>query len=432
MASPSSVSAPSKPRIALALSGGGFRASIFHLGVMRRLAELGWLERVDVLSTVSGGSLLGGFLALRWTAMLSKGGTPEAFNQVLARPFLDIITSQNFIRRWSMSLWRSPFRKLGDGTFTRSKLAAELYSKMFYDGRTCDALPARPYLILNAASLLSIRAWRFTRAGLGDSRIGHAKWGRKPLSIGEAAGASAAFPPVFPPPRIRVSDYTFGKPIYGEEPLPLRKYIPLSDGGVYDNLGVEAVQKATQLPGEGQPMPAAEFLVVSDAGYPAQYRFRNSGLPGLTEALLLYRVDDIAREQVCAQRRRDLVTRFSDPNSSLKGILVTLSSSLERLPPKALDEYSRHVPLGFQIPKQVRDRIRGIRTHLDRFNEIECEALMYHAYSLTDAVLWTHRLTCPPNYRVPDSPTPAWRVDFNASRVREWTDGLAKSHRLPG
>jgi NTE family protein len=417
------------PRLALALSGGGFRASLFHLGTLRRLAEEGWLDRVDVLSTVSGGSLLGGFLALRWQDMLAKGGTPDAFDATIVRPFLHIVTRTNFMQRWVAACWKVPFKKIGDSTFTRTKLAGALYSEMFYDRRTCVELPVRPYLVLNASSLLSIRAWRFTRAGLGDSRFGHAAWGSKPLSLGEAAGASAAFPPVFPPPRIRTSDYDFGKPIYNEEPLPRLKYVPLSDGGIYDNLGVEVVQKPTPLPGETQRLEPSEFLVISDAGYPAQYRFRNSGLPLLSEALLLYRVDDIAREQVSAQRRRDLVAKFQDSHGSLKGVLITLGSSLERLGPDRLSEYSRHVPAKFQIPRPLLALIRSIRTQLDRFTEIECDALMYQAYTLTDAVLWAYRLTCPERYRTAAIPAPRWKISFTSDVVEEWTRGLAKSNK---
>ena len=49
----------------LALAGGGYRASLFHLGVTRRLHELGALQQTTRLSSVSGGSILAGFLAHR-------------------------------------------------------------------------------------------------------------------------------------------------------------------------------------------------------------------------------------------------------------------------------------------------------------------------------------------------------------------------------
>lgn len=53
-------------RIGLALSGGGFRAAAFHLGVMRKLSAMNLLDRVDVFFCVSGGSIVGGFVACNW------------------------------------------------------------------------------------------------------------------------------------------------------------------------------------------------------------------------------------------------------------------------------------------------------------------------------------------------------------------------------
>ena len=49
-----------KLRLGLALSGGGVRAAVFHLGVLRHLSMLGRLEEVTQISTVSGGSLIVG------------------------------------------------------------------------------------------------------------------------------------------------------------------------------------------------------------------------------------------------------------------------------------------------------------------------------------------------------------------------------------
>jgi hypothetical protein len=98
----------------LALSGGGFRASIFHLGVLKRLAELGWLKHVDVLSTVSGGSIIGAFAVIRWKQWLQAGGDGVAFDQIIAQPFLEQIQKRNFILEWLVRspLW--PLRKITD------------------------------------------------------------------------------------------------------------------------------------------------------------------------------------------------------------------------------------------------------------------------------------------------------------------------------
>src|SRR5712671_4630181 len=65
-----SVSNPPKPGIALCLSGGGYRAMVFHLGALLRLNELGILKRIIRISSVSGGSITAGILGLKWNGLI--------------------------------------------------------------------------------------------------------------------------------------------------------------------------------------------------------------------------------------------------------------------------------------------------------------------------------------------------------------------------
>ncbi len=164
-------------RIAVALSGGGFRASLFHLGVLRRVAELGWLSRVGAISGVSGGSIIAAFAALRWSDMLSAGGDGAAFDRVIAVPFVNAITTRSVIGDWLKRVARVAPRRVLDATFTRTEAFGDVLGELLYDGRLCTDLPESPYIVLNATSLISARAWRFTRDGLGDSRIGYSTWG---------------------------------------------------------------------------------------------------------------------------------------------------------------------------------------------------------------------------------------------------------------
>ena len=415
-----------KPRIAVALSGGGFRASVFHLGVLLRLAEIGWLPYVDVLSTVSGGSIVGAFAVQRWPALLAAGGGAAAYRSVVLEPFLERVRANNFILRWLYGAWAWPFRKLSTPAFTRTKAAADLFDELFFDGASCASLPASPLLILNATNLQSIRAWRFTREGLGDSRIGHAEWGTQPLSLGECVGASAAFPPVFPPARIRRADYSFSLPIHEEDLLEPYPLIPLSDGGVYDNSGLEAVCKAVKVPGYEELIEPAELLVVSDGGSPARYQFNASGIPAITDAELLYRVDGIAREQVSALRRRMLMDSFSGGKRC--GIFVGMSSHVGRLPKAMYKEYTTHCDESCLLPARIRARIERIRTSLDRFEGIEVEALLYHAYSMTAAFTWSYRGTFPERFRTVDL-NELWRLSFDEARIAYWDTRLSSASK---
>src|SRR5918992_309760 len=82
--------------IGLCLSGGGFRATLFHLGALRRLNELGVLHRIRTISSVSGGSLMALVLA---DAIRKLGGALIApfphFDRQVAAPTRDL-TSSNF------------------------------------------------------------------------------------------------------------------------------------------------------------------------------------------------------------------------------------------------------------------------------------------------------------------------------------------------
>lgn len=414
-----------KPRIALALSGGGFRASIFHLGLLRRLAELNWLPRIDVISTVSGGSIIGAFLALRWPELIQAGGDDAAFIRVVAEPFLRVIESRNFLSEWLLGSWHWPLLKLGDRRFTRTQAAADLLNKWFFDEKNCNDLPDSPLLVLNATSLQSIRAWRFTSRGLGDSRFGHAVWGDQPLSIGTCVGASAAFPPVFPPARIERDHYSFSGPVYGERELPYFPLIPLSDGGVYDNNGLEVLIKPVSVPGIKDRIEVADFLIVSDGGAVAKYRFNSAGVPLIGDAMLLYRVDEIAREQVTALRSRSLISDFL--SHKRQGVFVSLKSEVSRMGEGPFANYCQHVNSKHLIPPDLLELIRGIRTSLDRFGSTEATALMYHSYLMTDAFLWCYRETFAPDYQVDALPTPKWLIEFSTDEVNRWRTALRDS-----
>ena len=75
-----------EPGIALALSGGGFRATLFHCGALCRLDELGVLSRLDRISSVSGGSITAGVLAARWSALQFEGGVAKDLRELVILP----------------------------------------------------------------------------------------------------------------------------------------------------------------------------------------------------------------------------------------------------------------------------------------------------------------------------------------------------------
>ena len=78
-----------------------------------------------------------------------------------------------------------------------------------------------------------------------------------------------------------------------------------------------------------------------------------------------------------------------------------------------------------RLPDEVLSPLRRIRTSLDRFGHIEIQALMYHAYTLTDAFAWCYRDRLPSRYRLDTFPG-AWKINFDRAKTAAWKTELEK------
>jgi len=98
-----------RPGIALALSGGGFRATLFHIGTLIRLNELGFLPQLDRISAVSGGSIAAGMLACRWETLKAVGFAPSSLDLVTQplRKFCSRNIDASAISEGTISPWSS-------------------------------------------------------------------------------------------------------------------------------------------------------------------------------------------------------------------------------------------------------------------------------------------------------------------------------------
>src|SRR5712692_4740400 len=72
--------------IALCLSGGGYRAMLFHLGALWRLNECGYLPKLDRISSVSGGSITAAVLGLKWGRLDFRNGVGQRFEAEVVAP----------------------------------------------------------------------------------------------------------------------------------------------------------------------------------------------------------------------------------------------------------------------------------------------------------------------------------------------------------
>ena len=247
-------------RIGLALSGGGFRAAAFHLGVFRRLETAGLLWNIDVLSCVSGGSIAGAFLASRWQK-------PTALAEL-----------ETYLRSKSIAV-ASFIWGLLDPTESRVDKLADTYDRDLFGGATLDSLKGGPRIYLNTTNLSTGNLFFFVAGGGKDTELGEHELGvfkKGDVKISRAVAASSSFPPVFNPLKLERDEY----PAEGDG-----EYVTLTDGGIYDNLGVNPMlYEITDL----------DYAIVSDGGKP----FATEEEPTLSGLMVLKESINILMEQV--------------------------------------------------------------------------------------------------------------------------------------
>ncbi len=225
-------------KIGLALSGGGFRATLFHLGLIRFLRDAGLLTQVTHITSVSGGSIIAAHLVLNWKRYTgSESDFDEAAKELVAFTQLDV--RNRILRRFPLAALVAIGRRLlgrSNRKLTRAGLLEDHYQKLLYGDASLFELPKTPKLHVLATNLSEGCLCSFHRDGLlvarrGDDRRFHIENIRVGLAtVPMAVAASSAFPGFFPP--LELSDREVG--LTGGE-FGKQAY---TDGGVYDNLGI--------------------------------------------------------------------------------------------------------------------------------------------------------------------------------------------------
>lgn len=279
---------PPEPGIALCLSGGGYRAMLYHVGCLWRLNELGMMARLNRISSVSGGSITAGVLGLAWRGLGFVAGAPSSrFEALVVTPL-----------RQMASTTIDEGAILG-GIFlpgTVSDHVSTKYDALLFHGKTLQDLPDEPRFVINATNVQSGVLMRFSKPYMRDYRVGQVLSPRLPVA--RAVAASSAFPPVLSPCEIKLSDYGLHfEPAQPGEDLHFPPYttdLVLTDGGVYDNLGLETAWKRY------------DTILVSDGGA----NLAPEPEPHHDWARHAYRVLNLIDNQVGALRTRQIVTLY--------------------------------------------------------------------------------------------------------------------------
>lgn len=282
-------------KIGLALSGGGYRATLFELGSLWRLNELGYLPKINCITSVSGGSIAAAVLAQHWKGLSfdSKTHVATNFKTVIADCLQQFCSKGLDIQGTVSGLFS--FRE------TVADKISKLYDKRLFHGLKVTALASGdniPEFIFYATNYQTGSSVQITREFLYDYKIGRID--NPDFKLAQVVGASSAFPPVLSPVVWDTSNYRWIDTKYVEAALirqypHLRKELILTDGGLYDNLGLEALWNN-----------GFEQIIVCDAGAPLKI------LPKLhiNWASQLSRMTDIMIDQQRALRKRRLIDEY--------------------------------------------------------------------------------------------------------------------------
>ena len=335
--------------IALCLSGGGYRAMLFHTGVLWRLNQIGLLPKLNRISSVSGGSITAGVLALKWrNALRFENGVASNFTEEVVNPIMRLADKTIDVPSvLGGSLW---FGTIGD------KIIKSYRKHLFGDATLQDIVDetpgVSPRFVFNATNVQSGVLWRFMKPYMRDYRVGEVKNPR--VKLAEVVAASAAFPPVLSPVELKLSPKDFtpnsGTDLQSDE---FRSRGVLTDGGVYDNLGLETAWKRYKT------------ILVSDAGggFAAE---ANPSRDWVRHAVrVLFTIDN----QVRSLRKRQIVTAYLDKIRS--GAYWSISENL--------DAFASHNPL--QCPFDSTCKLAQIGTRLKKIDRTTQQKLINWGYA---------------------------------------------------
>jgi NTE family protein len=357
--------------IGLALSGGGVRAAVFHLGLLGRLAADDLLEQVTFISTVSGGSLGTGLI---YSLSGNRWPISGEYLEDVAWRAKRLMTRKDLQLDAIFRLPRKPWHLL----YGRAKVLAESIEDLWGVRVLVNELPDEPRWIINATAYESGKNWRFMRKRMGDYKLNHTPEPAFPLA--SAMAASAAFPVLIGPLVLRTKSFAWSR-FTGESrhaTLPTDTEVPsvhLWDGGVYDNLGVEALVKS----GGKRYRDEYNFLIVSDASTPL-------GIERPFPFQRARRLINIAMDQVRSLRARQLVEHFaSHPNS---GAYLKAGNTAQYILEQAgVDEEEVAAALGSCLSEKDAELAVAHKTTLRRPSEVEFDRLYRHGWEVADCTL---------------------------------------------
>jgi NTE family protein len=364
-------------RIALAFSGGGWRAALAAAGVLRFVAEAGLLSRVRWVSSVSGGSIANGVLAVSRERLAAGGFGGKAVDREVIAPLLGAARDRSLTLALLRGAWRVPWR-------TRAGVLADRLAEWLGLGVALEELGSDCVHVFNGANETTGVRFNFDAKAIGDYTIGFRSPEGTGLRIADAVSMSAAVPGAFNARSLPGVRFPCGD---GGDAR-------IADGGAYDNLGLEAIDD----------LFGPCLLVLSAGGL---FRTGWGGLLSHVPVVKdLKRAEALLYRQSTALRTRNMVERFKaweqtpsgqqPPAFARRGVLFGLATTFEA--PASWTEGRPEFPF-----EEDRMEMAGYKTTFNKIESAMAAALIHRGWWMTGATLSAFHPDLLP------SELPAWR-----------------------
>jgi NTE family protein len=431
----------SAAKIGLALSGGGFRAALFHVGVLARLAELGILRRVEVISSVSGGSIIGALYYIHVKNLLER----KADSEITDEDYVELVETihrefragiqKNLRARAFLNIVKNVW--MAKATYSRSDRLGDLYDKFFYKPAWGKERPKRwfglvdtqiamselkihppdepqsfrpdednarrkhakvPVLLVNATTLNTGHNWRFEAVRMGEplpnDETAREVYANVDKNMRLEPGYFEADTSSAKPHHAITSaqrDFPLAVAVAASACVPALFHplsisglysgirVQLVDGGVHDNQGLQGLFDTD-----------CTHLIVSDAsGQLADQPLPATRIPGVGGRANSILADRVRDEQLANASERPQPIALMHLRKGLVGEVALPLADDGRPVEDAPKEKLSVKPLAgdFGISMDAQRLLSRVRTDLDSFSDTEAFALMLDAYSMTDFVL---------------------------------------------
>lgn len=371
----------------LALSGGGFRATLYALGSLWRMNEDGLLTELDTITSVSGGSIAAGLLMLKWEELSfeevdSRQGRYRAtnFEEVIAAPLLE------FCSQTITSKSRILLHTLNPMTTAAIEVRKKYEALLFGNSRLCD-IPEHtlaPEFIFYGTNLDTGTSVRISKREIRDYNIGSAS--EHGITLAQAISISSGFPPFLAPITLCGKNWMWNDSPYSRIPVEqvskLRERLDLCDGGLYDNMGLEMIWKHGDDREYGTVFccDAGALLAIPWGGWLKTIKSKFG---------LSLRMTDIMINQQRALRKRTLMRNYM--SGEYNGGYWSISSQVKNFP--IVD------PLLSVSEAEQYNHLSNLGTQLEQFSDIDNRMLVNLGFCHADASMrsnYDKTLTRPP------------------------------------